>query len=505
MLELASSTASSYSFPQPQTQQSTASGIGPLGRPQQNQHPPLPPSSPMQISPMELSEPEDRPSEIDRQFLQMVYGHRVDRSEAAGDAAVMDVSSDSAVSSTSGRAYNVYADFKDYVRGRRQTITSRLPINRLIGNHTPTSNPPRKNADVGRKTSVDSQFFDDNLDNNSDDEMLSPDSFTYRRRFSVPEKALLNANYAILRKSIDRKFEIVGAFHKNHTEAYRNFLQSLSCYDLAPQHGCVILLDASMSIHKAVTVMCLHHNTGHRAAIICNALNRDKGLGIFTISDCLRSKKKLTTVSSFVSVWDVSKLFRLNRVHRIPVYQADDFSVSNEILSFICLRAIFVEIIKLLDSRCSLPPSVDFHCVTVGSLRLGTWTNIAWISSAATCETAIAKLLARKVSSLPILDEEQNLVGIISKDNIIEAIAQRPSNYLELMDLPVESVVQFDDSLKSRTVTPENTIEEAIRTLVSVEVNGLKQCLFVVRDQCLLGVMSYADIMDYLLNANSMA
>jgi hypothetical protein len=43
---------------------------------------------------------------------------------------------------------------------------------------------------------------------------------------------------------------------------------------------------------------------------------------------------------------------------------------------------------------------------------------------------------------------------------------------------------------------------KGIRTLVSVDGNGLKQCLFIVRDQCLMGVMSFADIMDYLLNTN---
>ncbi|KAI1724451.1 5'-AMP-activated protein kinase subunit gamma-2 [Ditylenchus destructor] len=498
-------------------------------RPQLTSRPPVP--EPMETAMSRTSPtrpPQEHQTDVDREFLDMIYR----RDENNSPDANADISSDSAVSTSSGRTSNAYSDFRDYVRSRRQTITSRLPISRIMAPLATTAQgSPRKLSSAGsddvpnaKKPSIDSQFFD--CDIMPDDPDINP--FAYQRRMSVPERTLLSANYAILRKnSIDRRFEIVGAFHKHQCEAYKNFLRALTCYDLAPQHGMIITLDASLTIHKAVSLMCLHHNSGNRAAIVCNAKNRDKNLGIFTFSDCLKClqakaeehlgdkslqyyldsmqcKKKMVTVSTSASVWDVSRLFRLNRVHRIPVFEESEYGPSNEILSFVCLRAIFVEILKLIDSKCALTPNL--HTLTLDTLRLGTWTNIAWISHNATCGEAITKFLNRKVSCLPLLDDDQNFVGSLTKDHVIEAIAQHSNNYLEVLDLKVQSIIRVDEIGAMKVASPETSVEETIRMLVyNVDGGGFRQCLFVVREKSLLGVVSYADIMEFLLNSNSIS
>lgn len=43
-------------------------------------------------------------------------------------------------------------------------------------------------------------------------------------------------------------------------------MQSLTCYDLAPQHGLVIILHADLTVQKAVTVLC--QNPGNRVAVV---------------------------------------------------------------------------------------------------------------------------------------------------------------------------------------------------------------------------------------------
>lgn len=49
---------------------------------------------------------------------------------------------------------------------------------------------------------------------------------------------------------MDRKIEVVGAFHQHSIKAYQNFLQSLTCYDIVPQHGVVIMLEANLTVRS---------------------------------------------------------------------------------------------------------------------------------------------------------------------------------------------------------------------------------------------------------------
>jgi CBS domain-containing protein len=418
---------------------------------------------------------------------------------------------DSAVSSgpeavSSRRGSNPFGEFKEYVRSRRQTITSRFP-NRLSG---PPASPVPMDDMQWRKVSGDSQFEYD------DDEDFC--TTQYQRRMSVPEKTLRNANYAILRKSIDRRFEIVGAFNKHHTDAYRHFLQSLTCYDLAPQHGVVVVLHADLSVHKAVTVLC--QSPGGRVAVVSKS-EADGYFGVFTVTDCLsalkfaseqnvdigdrtlqyflenvQAKKKLVTAPSNMTVWDVARLFRMNRVHRIPVLQVENYVQTNEILAFICLRQTFVEILKLIDSKAHLTP--NFCQLTLEAARIGSWTKLAWVAENALVVDVVNKFLNSKVSCLPLLDEDEQLVGLVTKNDVLDAVADHAKSYLDVLQLPVKSIIRVNSTVEA-TVTPESSVTDVIRLLI----NSNRQCAFIVRDQCLLGVVSFSDIMDYILSSSS--
>jgi len=279
--------------------------------------------------------------------------------------------------------------------------------------------------------------------------------------------------------------------------------------------------------------MCL--NTGHRAAMVCKAKNRDRELGIFTITDCLhvlklaaaaekatnddpfatvdnigeqtlqyfldnvQPKKKMITASSTMTAWDIARLFRLNRIHRIPIFQVEDFMQTNEVLSLVCLRAIFMEILKLFDNKCVLEPNL--HFLTLQETRIGTWSNIASLSSKATLLDCIDTFLDRKISCIPLLDADQKLVAFSTKDDVIDAIAQKFKNYMDVLELSIMSILQetgADLNLDSVVVQPSANIESVIRLMV----NGYKQCVFVVEDQVLLAVVSFADVMDFLLQSS---
>ncbi|RCN53548.1 hypothetical protein ANCCAN_00041 [Ancylostoma caninum] len=164
--------------------------------------------------------------------------------------------------------------FKEYVKSRRFTMMSKP--NRVTV-------PMPSTCDASRKTSSSDSNFCDVPDDLDDD--LSPRPL-YQRRMSVPEKVFHSADYAILRPSMeaDVKFEIVAAFDR-YTDPYRHYMQSLTCYDLQPTHGAVVVIDGELKIHKALTAL---SQCGHQVAIVSN-LDVKGGLGIITVTDCLKA------------------------------------------------------------------------------------------------------------------------------------------------------------------------------------------------------------------------
>ncbi len=61
------------------------------------------------------------------------------------------------------------------------------------------------------------------------------------------------------------------------------------------------------------------------------------------------------------------------------------------------------------------------------------------ISKEAKCRDAVAYFLDRKISCLAVVDEQQHVVGVLSKQAIMHALAQHPQdNYLAVLDLSVK-------------------------------------------------------------------
>lgn len=46
-----------------------------------------------------------------------------------------------------------------------------------------------------------------------------------------------------------------------------------------------------------------------------------------------------------------------------------------------------------------------------------------------------------KVSCLPLLDEDEQVVGIVTKNDVLDAVAERAKNYMEVLELPVKVTV----------------------------------------------------------------
>jgi len=400
---------------------------------------------------------------------------------------------------------------REFFRQRRQTITGKYPgpvrrpkLQRQVSERLPSE----------RKISDDSQFEDYEMED-EDEDFPAPVSFK-GRRFSVPEKVLLHADYAILRHQ-DRGLEFLGAFSRND-EPLKHYMQSFTCYDVAPDHSAVCILDGYLTVRKAVISYC---STNLCAALVVRATN-DGTYEILTLTDCLhmfrlaskepeianmylkdfyaqyyQNKKKVVYSTSSETIWDVAKMFRLNRVHRIPIVSYDPGRfITNEtnLVYFLSLKRIFSEVIfKLKENKC--PNLPNLRLMTLKETRIGTWENIAVAHEETSCGEIIDILLERKISCLGLITDDGWISGIITKNDIMTAISNNRDSCFDVNKMPAADLI--GPNCLNYLVGENTNIESAMEILYE---SGLP-CLFVVDPQGekIIGVVSYADIMDFLL------
>jgi 5'-AMP-activated protein kinase regulatory gamma subunit len=420
---------------------------------------------------------------------------------------------------------------REHMRPRRQTITSKWPpatrrnnklqpgiiSNGLISEgvaSTDVSPLPSAALDEERKFSNDSQFVDDyEMDA---DEDFAPQGHR-GRRFSVPEKVLREANFAIFRQK-DRVLQCLRAF-SCYDEPLKQFMQSVTSYDIAPLHAAVCVVDGGLSVRKAVIAYC---STGLCAALIINT-DADDSYDILTLTDCIQifrivcenpelaeiqlrefyakhmpNRKKIIYSPTTQTVWDVARMFRLNRVHRIPVVHSDSGKFNGEqpnLLFFISLRSIFSEVvIKVMDSKAAITP--NFNQLKLQDSKIGTWDNIIQAHENTKCAEIIDILLDKKISCLPLYDDDGFITGIITKQDIMNTVADyKTKPFSHILNVPAHQMI--NDACIDFLVTSDCTVEGAIRTLYDSNL----PCLFVVDNngEKVIGVISYADIMDFLL------
>ncbi|CAJ0935516.1 unnamed protein product, partial [Mesorhabditis belari] len=419
---------------------------------------------------------------------------------------------DSAIQSADSSRRNSLG-FREFVKKRRFSIVGRTTISQqrpLFPGKAQLVSRGANNGESLRKGS-DSQSGDSPDDG---EEEISPRPL-FQRRMSVPEKVFFSADYAILRptQEPDVRFEIVAAFDR-FTDPYRHYMQSLTCYDLAPIHSAVSVMDGDLLIHKGLTNLL---SSGHQAAIIYN-VDIKGGFSMLTFTDCLRAivlahqgiqpvaeqtvsqfiqnnnGKQLITANVGTSIWDAAKMICLNSVHRIPIMQQEEPGEPKigDVLYMLTLRTVFNEtILKLSDPKFS-----NIKQRTLSESKIGTWTNLHTVTEESLIAEAVEIFLEKRISCVPVLGKDQKVIGVLSKSDLMNELQTHPDNYLDILKMPVMQII---GPRKSPFITPTSMLLEVIAYLVS----GERQSLCVVNvDGHLLGVVSYADLMDYIQNSS---
>uniref|UniRef100_A0AAF5PLD6 Uncharacterized protein n=1 Tax=Wuchereria bancrofti TaxID=6293 RepID=A0AAF5PLD6_WUCBA len=225
-------------------------------------------------------------------------------------------------------------------------------------------------SNSGHKISTDSQFFEMEEWDEENDRAPS-------RRFSVPEKSSGRGR----RQSRERQLEVVAAFDR-YTDPYKQYMQSLLCYDLAPIHGSTLVIEGDLPMCKALLAL---YQSEHEAAVIINSVAH-KPAGMIIVTDCLRAVALTLNIDSdiggrpvrdFIEIYGNKKLitatvnmslvFCLNYVHRIPIFQSDESYLFTDILymlSFFSRRIFYETVIKLIEPSFSLAPHIKARNIT---------------------------------------------------------------------------------------------------------------------------------------------
>ncbi|VDM75025.1 unnamed protein product [Strongylus vulgaris] len=103
----------------------------------------------------------------------------------------------------------------------------------------------------------------------------------------------------------------------------------------------------------------------------------------------------------------------------------------------------------------------------------------------------------RRISSVPVVDSNGRVLGVIGKSDIMSELVRHPSNYLEILDIPIMDIIA--------TMNPPvyGTTSMTVYDCISTMVNTDRQSIVIIdverRPQALV---SYSDIMDFIQNCS---
>ncbi|XP_039612399.1 5'-AMP-activated protein kinase subunit gamma-1-like isoform X1 [Polypterus senegalus] len=298
------------------------------------------------------------------------------------------------------------------------------------------------------------------------------------------------------------------------THVYMNFMKNHCCYDAIPTSSKLVIFDTTLQVKKAFFALVAN---GLRAAPLWDS-KRQCFVGMLTITDFINilhryykspmvqiyelEEHKIETwrevylhysLSSLVSITPSCSLFDAvyslikNKIHRLPVIDPD----SGNVLYILTHKRI----LKFLHIFGSLIPKPRFLQKTINDLGIGTFQNVATVQENATVYEALSIFVERRVSALPVVNEEGRVVGLYSRFDVINLAAQKSYNNL---DIPVKEALQRRPHFMEGVLKcyPHETMEVIIDRIAEAEVHRL-----VLLDESgfVKGIISLSDLLQALV------
>nr|CAH8853872.1 unnamed protein product [Trichobilharzia regenti] len=304
---------------------------------------------------------------------------------------------------------------------------------------------------------------------------------------------------------------------ESEKSSYYYFLKHHTCYDLLPESAKLVILDTDLSIKKAFYAL-IYNNV--RAAILWDS-SKQNYIGMLTITDFIKvlvtlyppdggkmdefeegsisSWRKinksfailpLVHVTPECSLLNASKMLLQYRFHRLPIIDM----IQGNALHILTHKRI----LKYLHLNRHHLPTAKFMYKSLRELKLGTYLpNVHSITKTTTIIEALRIFLKKKVSCLPIVDENGQLIELYAKFDVINLAVTLTYNNL---DIPVYDALEFRRSNRDRYPPPLTCLksDELQNVMVKIIESGVHRLVVVDNMNKLEGIISLSDILKYL-------
>merc|ERR1719219_661212 len=301
-------------------------------------------------------------------------------------------------------------------------------------------------------------------------------------------------------------------FSKDETQIFAKFFHYHTCYDLIPTSAKLVVFDTQLLVKKAFFALVYN---GVRAAPLWHSSSQ-KFVGMLTITDFIRilqmyykssgleveeleehkletwrsqlnDTKELVWISPDASLFEAIRTLILNEIHRLPVIDPELGNVLYILTHKRLLRFLFLYIHDL--------PKPSYFHQSIDELGIGTYEDIEVAKYDTPIIEALNKFVKKRVSALPIVDEEGKLLDIYAKFDVINLAAEKTYNNLDVTLKEANEhrnewfegvhTCKRNDSLFA---VMENIVKAEVHRLVIIDTDG-KVC----------GVVSLSDILSFLV------
>ncbi|XDV14520.1 hypothetical protein PO909_014757 [Leuciscus waleckii] len=195
----------------------------------------------------------------------------------------------------------------------------------------------------------------------------------------------------------------------------------------------------------------------------------------------------LISITPDASLFDAVYSLLKHKIHRLPVIDPE----SGNVLHILTHKRI----LKFLHLFEAAVPKPRFLKMQIKDAGIGTFTEVATVSQTATVYDALSVFVERRVSALPVVDDNGKVVALYSRFDVINLAAQKTYNNLSMS---MQEAVRRRRCYVEGVIKcyPDETLDTVIDRIVKAEVHRL---VLVDRDDVVRGIISLSDLLQAIV------
>lgn len=354
---------------------------------------------------------------------------------------------------------------------------------------------------IGRKNQnrVDSEYDVREAEEAQD---LYGDDISFRPRSN-------SSDLVIMRKtSRPLTVDVVGSVDST-SDAYRQYMQVVDCYELAPTASTVIAIDREMKVGKAFSAV--YENKVGAGLVWDSTLNKVVSIVSWTdflvylqnesasedgsVNELL-SDNQLVTVPSNTKILHACEEFIANQVHRIAV--VDEWT--GDVMYLLTIKRVLQAIHRQNRSL----HFAQWLSMSIRAAGVGKWDrDITSVSTSSTLSTAIEYMLGHRLSSLPVFDEKGRPVDVICKSDLATALRGIDDAQSFFSSCTVEEALARSGRERAIFAFENERVSKMLDSLLSTHHS---RCIFILSSSSphsIVASVSLSDILRYLLYTNN--